>query len=146
MCKQRTFSRTMRVCLCLTECIRASHENDKNTLAALDVAIFSTCYYAASVPSFLLLPFFLQSTHCKLIFVFRYRKGNTSVRLLSPITDTLLLMSLFFICYCFCLCYYFYYCSIFEICRPFEMKMEDAEKGEREDGNAARAITARIIP
>lgn len=41
------------------------------------------------------------SRHCKLVFVLRYRKGNTAVRLLSLNTDTLLLMSLLFLFFFF---------------------------------------------
>lgn len=123
----------------------ASHENDKNTLAALDFAIFST-----SVLSFFPLAIFLlQSTLVNWFSSWVIGRGTLRCCRWAPRHC----------CWCCrrCCCCFFassatafvcvitYYCSIFEICRPFEMKMRDAEKGERERKRGTSNYCARII-
>lgn len=122
----------------------ASHENDKNTLA-----IFST-----SVLSFFPLAIFLlQSTLVN--WFSSWDIGRETLRCGCCRRTPRHCCWCCRRCCCCCffassatafVCVMTYYCSIFEECRPFEMKMRGAEKGEREWKRGTSNYCARIIP
>lgn len=104
------------------------------------------------------------SRHCKLVFVLRYREGDSlpliAVLLLllllpSLTTETLLLLLSFLLLHLIVLLHtYYYYCSTFEICRPnFFVRFAslDANEGKKrnrhtaEGGRVRKQIIVRII-